>query len=433
MQNGECRTIPGFPELYLVRQKLRGMKLADPSGYLAKRLSESALGACVRPGMTVAVAVGSRGITDLDDIVRTVVGYVGDLGARAIIVPAMGSHGGATAEGQRQVLEHYGVTPHRMGCPVISGMEVVDLGSAENGLHVYFDRIAAGCDVVIAINRIKEHTDFFSRTESGILKMLAVGLGNQKGASYIHSMGAMGLSENIPIIAKRIIESKTIFGVGIVEDGYRDTALIEVFGGDEAPQKEAELLDRARAMKAKLPFGKVNYLIIEEIGKNISGSGVDTKVIGRIRFPGVPESCKLTVDTIAGLRLTPESHGNAAGVGLLDLISRTMYDAIDLSVTFDNARSSKSPERYKIPMFEQDDYMTVELGLEFARTWPAFDNKVVLIRNTASLEYLYASRKMIGEAADPTALEMISDKPVPIRFNDSNEYISPFETAMINC
>jgi hypothetical protein len=259
------------------------------------------------------------------------------------------------------------------------------------------------------------------------MKMIAIGLGNDTGASYIHSMGSLGLSEYIPMIAARIIEQKQIFGIGIVEDGYGGTARIDVLHDREIVDKESEILDYARSNKAKLPFKKIDYLIIEEIGKNISGSGLDTKVVGRIRYPGVREPEKPAPDIITGLRLTPESDGNAAGVGLLDIISHRLYNAIDLSVTYENAKSSKSPERYKIPMHLTSDYETLETGLNFSRIWPSFKNRIVLIRNTSKLEIFYATEELLNEATD-SKLEMVSNKPIKLYFDPNHDYISPFPT-----
>ena len=291
------------------------------------------------------------------------------------------------------------------------------------------DVAAASCDLLIAVNRIKEHTDFYGPTESGILKMLAVGLGNHQGAAYIHGFGARGLIEGVPDIAAGLIGRKKIIGIGIVEDGYARIDRIDVMRGKDIFAAEQNLLLYARQRKAKIPFPKLDYLIIEEMGKNISGSGMDTKVIGRIRYHGVDEPASPAPDIVACLRLTPESHGNAAGVGLVDLISKSLHDEIDFQATFTNGITAKCPERYKIPMFLADDRTTILTGLEFAQATGGFRNRIALIKNTGSLELLYVSLPLREEAANAGALDIPSSAGVSLTGNAAGDYQSPFPTG----
>lgn len=423
----EYKTIADFPELYLIRQKLIKAEIKDVESYFKEKIKNSGITGYFKSGATIGIAVGSRGIKDIQKIVRLLAAEIKRNEAIPVIIPSMGSHGGACERGQIEILNEYGITEEYTGAGIISNMDVVDIGPAENGLHVYVDKIAMKCDAVIAINRIKEHTDFYGETESGIMKMLAVGLGNHVGASYIHSFGTVGLSQYINQIAAKIINSKITVGIGIVEDGYSDIARIDILFENEICEKEKELLNYAKSLKPKIPFEKVNYLVIEEVGKNISGSGVDTKVIGRIRYSGVKEPESPSPDIIAGLRLTPESHGNAAGVGLLDLITKKFHETIDFQTTFKNGMTSKCPERYKIPMYMEDDLTTISVGMEFSRAAAFFENKILFIKNTGCLDYLYVSEPLIEEARMTEKMEVISQEPVKIKFNKSNEYKSLFE------
>lgn len=428
----KSKYIRGFPKFYLVKQKLSTSPIYNIEEYFTSLLDKSGLHKYIAKDGMIGIAVGSRGINGLKEIIHLLVGYIKDHDGIPVIIPAMGSHGGACAKGQREVLESLGVTGGITRAKTLCNMDIVDIGPTEDGKKVFFSTMAMTCDTVIVVNRIKEHTDFYGETESGILKMLAVGLGKDTGASYIHSLGAVGLSRDIPAIAAKIIEMKKIVGIGIMEDGGGKTAKIDILFGKEILEKEKDLLNYAKSLKPKIPYQKLNYLIIEEIGKNISGSGVDTKVIGRIRYPGIDEPKSPSPDIIAGLRLTAESHGNAAGIGLLDIISQKLYRQIDFKATFENGKSSKSPERYKIPMFMEDAHETVKTGLEFAKVFNTYENKVMLIKNTSMLEYFFVSEELLDESETIENLEIIQKKPFTVCFNMDNEYESIFARHGIN-
>lgn len=415
-----------MPPLTPVRQKLHQSGIRDLTGYFQEKISASGLARIAGAGQTVGICVGSRGIGQIDRLVRMLVEQVRSCSANPLIIPSMGSHGGATAEGQQNLLAEYGITAERMGAPIVSDMAVVACGPTVHGYDVFVDRVAAGCDALIVVNRIKEHTDFSGETESGILKMLSIGLGNHTGASYIHSFGAKGLIDYIPEIAARIIETRTVFGVGIVEDGYGAPDRIDIMAGREILSGEKDLLRYAKSIKAKIPFHKLDYLVIEEMGKNISGSGVDTKVIGRIRYHGVSEPDRPAPDIIACLRLTPESHGNAAGIGLVDLISKKLFDRIDFPTMFVNGKTTKCPERYKIPMFLDNDRETVLTGLDFAQTTGSFGNRIAWIRNTADLETLYVSKPLAQEAAGMDRLDVAPSGETTPEFDEAGNCRSLF-------
>jgi hypothetical protein len=419
-----------MPLLYPVRQRLHKTCITNFEAYFRDIVSGAGFLFGDINGKKAGICVGSRGICDILSMVKILVEYIKDKGAEAVIIPCMGSHGGATAEGQASMIAGFGITEAQVGAKVSSSMDVIDAGPTRSGLKAHIDAIAAGCDFLVIINRIKEHTDFTSNLESGLVKMLAVGLGNHAGASYIHSFGVRGLTGFIPEIAARIIETKRIIGVGIVEDGYSRVDRMEVIAGSEIFTMEKVLLKYAKSIKARIPFKKVDYLVIEEIGKEISGSGMDTKVIGRIKYQGVDEPESPQPDIIACLRLTPASHGNAAGVGLADVISKKLYDSINFNTMYTNARTSKCPERYKIPMYLEDDKAAVLTGLEFARTSQTFGNRVVFIKNTSFLELIYVSKPLLDEAKSMDGIEIVPSMGMTIPYTNDGDYLGLFNVFL---
>ena len=407
-----------MPRLYPVRQKLHRSAIGKEqlAGYFQAMVAGSCLNRDLLAGKTVGICVGSRGISQIALLIRLLAGHVRSRSGCPVIIPSMGSHGGATAHGQAALLADYGITAELVGAKIQSGMEVVDAGPTKSGLKAYLDRIAAGCDSLIVINRIKEHTDFSGPIESGIQKMLAIGLGNHVGATYIHNSGSRGLCEFIPEIAARIIETRPVTGIGIIEDGYGEIDRIEIMPGPEICVREPELLSYAKSIKAKIPFQKLDCLVIEEMGKNISGAGADTKVIGRIRYPGVPEPAYPSPDIITCLRLTLASHGNAAGVGLVDLITKEFYDSIDFQAMFVNGMTTKCPERYKIPMFLASDREAVSTGLAFAQAIGSFRGRIAWIKNTAELKVMFISQPLLTQARNNQQMEVLSADGVNIEF-----------------
>jgi hypothetical protein len=415
-----------FPLLFPIKQRLHKTDIVDLEKYFKAILSKLKYHIYPSTGKKIGICVGSRGINNISLLLEILCEYVKSQEAVPVIIPCMGSHGGACKEGQTGLIAEYGITEEKMGAKILSCMDVINIGPTVNGLDVYIDTIVLECDTLIVVNRIKEHTDFSGETESGIVKMLAIGMGNHVGASYIHSYGAKGLTEYIPEIASKVIETKQIIGVGLIEDGYSEIDRIEVMAGKEIFERERELLKYAKTIKAKIPFKKLDYLVIEEMGKNISGSGVDTKVIGRIRYHGVKEPESPSPDIIACLRLTPESHGNAAGVGLVDLIPKSLFDSIDFNATFTNGKTTKCPERYRIPMFLEDDRSTILTGLEFARATGTFGNRIAFIKNTSRLETLYVSEPLRKEASTIDTLDIVSSDGIKVAFNNGKKYPSVF-------
>jgi hypothetical protein len=349
-------------------------------------------------GGAIAIAVGSRGIANLDRIVRTVVDFIAAAGAKPFIIPAMGSHGGATARGQAELLATYGITEETMGCPVRSSMDVVQLDRSGLPNAVFMDRHAWNSQGVILINRIKPHTDFLGRFGSGLAKMAVIGLGKEKQASEMHRFGVHGLKELVPQTAAQVLATgKILLGLAIVENAYDETALIEAVPVDVILTREPELLKIAHANMPRLPVDDIDVLIVDRLGKNISGTGMDTNIIGRIRIAGEPERLAPRIRSIVVTDLTPESHGNATGMGLADVVTRRFQDKTDFAVTYTNIITSGFLERGKLPVVAENDRQAFEIALRGAGSRDPESARVIRIRDTLHLAELLVSWAILAE------------------------------------
>ncbi len=417
-----------FPPLFSVEQRLVKSENPDFNQCFARKLNNQIHLGFLDGVNRVALCVGSRGIRHIDQMVAIAVRTIRQAGSEPFIVPAMGSHGGASADGQREVLESLGISELSSGAPLLASMDVVDTGPTHEGYHAYMSRHAYESDAIIVINRVKEHTDFYSHIESGIQKMLAVGLGNHKGASYIHDHGTTGLVDYIPSIARHFIGLKKIMGIALIEDGDSVPSECHVLIGRKILEEEPKLLQIAKKNRASIPFSRLDCLLVEEFGKEISGSGVDCKVVGRIRYHGVAEPESPSPNIICALRLTEDSHGNAAGMGLLDVISGRFFNGIDMAVTRINGVTSKCPERYKIPLHFDTDRETIAVALSFARACTDNEEKFLLIKNTKELGKMYASRALLSEAQN-NGLQVDFDTPHHLYFSRTGEYSSLFSSV----
>ena len=391
-----------------VRQQVSSEQVADVAAKVRAGLAALPLWERVQPGMRVAVAVGSRGISCLAAVVETVLAALRDLDARPFLVPAMGSHGGGTAAGQRAVLEGYGFHPDSTGVPILSDIEAIQIGVTPAGIHVYFDRHAADADAIIAINRIKEHTAFKGRWESGLLKILAVGLGKARGAAEIHNRG---IPDAMPAAARFILEKMPVVaGIGIVENGYHQPARIVVLAAERIEAEEPALLELARQLTPKIPFEPLDLLVVKEMGKDIIGTGMDLNVIGMWRRSGGPVVPR--IKTIAVLDLTDNSYGNAIGVGHADLIAQRLRDKIDRAATELNCLTSHNLAGGKIPITLATDHEVINTGLAGI---PAEQARVLFIRNTLDLELMWASPALLPDvAASPALFTTGPGQPLPL-------------------
>jgi len=311
----------------------------------------------------------------------------------------MGSHGGATCEGQKALLFDYGVCEEYIGAPVLSSMEVDPLGSTGGNpdIPVWIDRMANASDGVIAINRVKEHTDFHGAHESGVVKMLSIGLGKHRQATEMHTYGVTGLRDHIPRVAKKVVESgKILAALALLEDGYEQTADLSFAVGMDIFRMDSEFLERSREMTARLPFDEIDVLVIENMGKDISGTGMDTNVIGRIRIDGQTDTPP-SVQSIVVLDLTPASHGNALGVGLADITTKKLADKIDWGVTYQNVMTSGFLSRGFLPIVMESEREAIQLALNTCGCKQVDTLKMVRIKNTLDLSSAQVSTALLNQ------------------------------------
>lgn len=376
-------------------------------------------------GTRVAVTAGSRGITNISIILRLAVSTLRAAGLEPFVVAAMGSHGGGTREGQTAVLAGLGITPARVGAPVHVTAEAVPLGLTPAGLPVFCDREAAEAGAVLVINRVKPHTAFRGNIGSGLCKMLAVGLGKQEGAAVVHSFGPSGMESAVAEIARFMLARLPVMGgLAILEDGYGRTARIEALPPGDWPLAEAALYREAVALLPHLPFNNVDVLIVDTIGKNISGTGMDTNVTGRWGGAGSGDG-DLQARRVVALRLHPASHGNANGVGLADIVPKALADAIDVRATYLNAITTTLVERVKLPMVMPTEKLAIAAALKTCGN-QGDDLRVVRIKNTRQLELVAVSKPLLAELLAKKAGEEITPATPPV-FTAQGELMDPVE------
>ena len=389
-----------IPTLYPVQQTLPRGETVDVARKLAADWERLGLAGEVA-GKRIALGFGSRGIASIDVIARELVALVKASGGDPFIVPAMGSHGGGTPAGQIEVLDGLGISEDCVGCPIHATMDVVDMGMTAVGLPAYIDRNVAEAEGLIISNRAKLHTDFHGPHESGLLKMLAIGLGKERGARSLHQRGVIGLRDFMPVIARHLLDNiNFVAGFGVVEDGYHNVARLEGYRRDTVVAGDQDLMQRSRELMPQLPVDEIDVLIIDEIGKDISGAGLDTNIVGRWMIDGEPEPERPNIKGIVILDLTPASHGNATGYGIADFMSRRLFDKIDFPITTKNMFTSGFLQRARMPLVFESDEEAIRAALFDAfRIDPAQtrDARVVRIKNTLALEQLWVSANIAAE------------------------------------
>ena len=366
----------------------------------------------LKKGGTVAIGAGSRGISNIGEIVRDVVEILRGAGAKPFIFPAMGSHGGATPEGQTEVLASYGITESSMGAPIRAAMEVREIGIAECGARVFGSVAAMDADHIILVNRIKPHTDFFGSLGSGLVKMSVIGLGKKVGAESMHGAASRLGHERVIRGMSRVALTKApvLCGVAILEDQRHETAAIEVIPAKEIEAREGPLLERARELMPRLPFEEIDLLIVDRIGKNISGAGLDPNVIGR-GVNGYLSSLAREGRSAPFIRrifvrdLTPETHGNGIGIGMADVTTARLVKGIDLAVTYTNALTALTPQGAKIPIYFETDRECIERSLASLAIEDTSAARVVRISDTLNLQTMEISQSLGGELHDGLIIE----------------------------
>jgi len=383
------------------------------------QLSNPKIAETIRPGMRVCLTCGSRGIDNIVSIIRAVSDFCKSKGAFPFAIPAMGSHGGATADGQLEVLHSFNITEDSIGCPIYSSMETVKIGNTEEGHGVFIDRYAAESDAIIVINRIKPHTSFRGTYESGLMKMMAIGLGKQKGAETCHAAGFPMMHHMIPLFGKAILKNAPVaFGLGIIENAFDKTAIIEALTPKEIIHREPELLKKAFSLMPSLGFTECDVLIVDEIGKNISGCGMDPNITGVFATPGMTGGISAKRRCI--LSLTEETHGNGYGIGAADAISKRLYDQLDFSKIYPNSITSTSLGFSKIPLIMKNDRDTIRLCIRTCNGIDPTAPRIIRIKNTLSLSEFEISEALIPELKENMT---IVSKPYTLPFQeDGNLY-----------
>jgi Lactate racemase N-terminal domain len=397
-----------IPRVAGVSQKFDRPRLDDPEDTLKQILNTSGVLESVFPKMEIAIAVGSRGISNQPALVKVIAKTLQEKGARPFLVPAMGSHGGATADGQKKMLEDLGFGEDRIGVPIRSSMETVRVGTSKNSLPVHVDKNAHEADGIVIINRIKPHTSFRGPFESGLMKMITIGLGKQKGAEICHELGIEHMAENFPAIARVAIEKENIlFAIGLLENAFHETCRIELLRKEDIETEEPKLQEEAMRLLPKLHFTDIDVLVIDEIGKNISGTGFDTNVVGRYSTPtcsGGPNVTRLVI-----LNLTEETHGNANGLGIADFTTRKLFDQLSFENTYPNALTSTVLPSVKIPMVLKTDLLAIKAAIKTCNMLDKQNVRLIRIKNTNEIERIEVSESMLDEVRGNPYLSIETD------------------------
>ncbi|WCK53240.1 lactate racemase domain-containing protein [Aneurinibacillus sp. Ricciae_BoGa-3] len=402
-----------LPRMVKVRQKFAAPEIDDVAGAVHQAIADAGVLSRIEAGDRVAIAVGSRGVADIDILTREVVHAVKSAGGRPFVVPAMGSHGGATAEGQLDVLEQLGVTEAAVGAPILSSMEVVQIGQLPNGLPVYIDKNAYEADKIIVINRIKPHTAFRGPVESGLMKMITIGLGKQKGAEAAHAYSFKYMAEHVPEMAKiSLAQTPIIFGLATLENAYDRPAKIVAVPAEKLEEVEPALLVEAKALMPKILFDPIDVLIVDQLGKDISGDGMDPNITGRYATPyasGGPNVTRIVV-----LGLTDKTHGNHNGLGMADMTTRRAIDSVEWEKGYANALTSTVVDVIKMPMVLESDEMAIKAAIKTSNVFDMSQARVVRIHNTLHIGEIWISESLLPDALENGQIEVLSD-PADIR------------------
>jgi len=407
-----------IPPMYKVRQEFHLNPLEDIEARCREQIQRLPRLDGLAPGSSIAVAVGSRGIANIGRISAAVVASLKERGFAPFIVSGMASHGKATDEGQTQLLAELGVTEATVGCPVRASVDVVEIGRIDSGLSVYMDRIASEADGIVVINRIKTHTAFHADYESGLVKMLAIGLGNDIGAKSCHQLGFGKMAEHIVEMTRMKLEKTAVlFGVAVVEDGAENVSMIEVVDADDIMEREPELLKISKSCMPSIGIDNIDVLVVERMGKEISGDGMDPNITGRYATPyasGGP-----TVSKLAILSVTEKSHGNVIGVGQADICTKRLFEAADLETTYVNSLIATVTSVARLPMILPTDYDAVRAAILTCNIMDFNTVRLVRIRDTLHLQELLISESLVEEVSARSNVVSV-EGPVEMGFRDGN-------------
>ncbi len=414
-----------YPQMFRVRQQFEGPRVDDIPGTVRSELTRLKLQSRIQPGQSVAVTMGSRGIANIHLVIQATVAHLKLIGAKPFVVPAMGSHGGGTAEGQRAILEGYGATEEFLGCPIHSSMETVIVCQTAEGIPVHFDRNAYEADHVLVCGRVKPHTGFVGDIESGLMKMMLIGLGKHEGAKIYHrAITDLSFPQIVRSVAGHVLKKcRIVAGLGVVENGYDETALIRAVLPEELEEREKELLVLAKRWLPRLPFDHADVLIIDEIGKNISGAGMDTNVVGRKfndRKAAEDEDPKVKRIFVRGL--TEETHGNAAGIGIAEFCTRRCVAQINYEITKINCLTGGHPSGAMTPVYYDTDREVLDAALSVVGLVPSHEAKILWIPNTLHLAEVECSAAYLGQAREREDLCLLTE-PRELVFDDEENLV----------
>jgi hypothetical protein len=410
-----------------IKQHFKTSPIEDIPERVRTELARIQIQKMIARGDTVAITAGSRGVSNLATILAEIVSELKKIGAKAFIVPAMGSHGGATAQGQAKILEHYGITKESVGVPIKSSMNVVQIGSTRDGTPVFLDRYASRADHIAVVNRVKPHTDFKGKCESGLMKMMAIGLGKQKGADLYHNaiVRKGHVAVLLPVASEMLKKCPVAFGLAIIENQRDETEIIRAIAAKDIEIEEPKLLRKAKKMFPRIPFDPIDLLIVDQMGKEISGTGMDQNVIGRSVIPYHKPLTKPDIMRIFVRDLTLESHGNATAIGNADFTTKRLVDKIDPKPTYMNAATSSCPEAVRIPPYYESDREAIETALTTIGLVKPQEARIVHILDTLRLEKMYISEPMLADAEKKNDISVIG----PLRqmkFDQRGDLISGF-------
>lgn len=415
------RDIP-VPKMVPVRQTFDRSRLEDVPGEVRRELLRPEVAAKVAPGMRIAITAGSRGIDNLAVIIREVVSFLKEKGASPFVIPAMGSHGGSSAEGQLAVIHEYGVTEDFVGCPVIATMEVKKIGELDDGRPILINRLAAEADGIISLNRIKAHTAFRGNYESGVMKMLTIGLGCQQGAEVCHRQGILNLGPNVEKFAFGILKNaNVILGVGIIENAYDQTCMIRVMTGEEIPEVEPKLLAIAKSRMARILIPEVDVLIVDKIGKDISGEGMDPNIAGRWIVPTIKGGIDAT--RIGILDLTDSTLGNFVGLGMADTCSKRVVDKLSRENTYPNSLTSTVTCLCKIPMYFDTQKETIQATIKMTPAKSPEEITMIRIESTLAMDTIWVSENLVPVVEATEGMQVLGPAQ-EILFNEEGDVIN---------
>ena len=414
-----------MPKMVRVRQKFEADKIDDVRAHMLQEMDKLSIDKAALKGKSIAITVGSRGIPSLPILVRAMGDKLKEWGAEPFVIPAMGSHGGGTAEGQLEVINSYGVTEEAINMPIKASMEVVKVGEMEDAAHtpIYCDKYAAEADGILLFNKVKPHTDFKGEHESGLAKMIAIGIAKHTGCSWFHKQGFDTFAERVPMVAREFLaKMNVICGIGVVQNAYDEISEIMAFEKENIMEGDHKMLQIARRRLPKFKFDNIDVLIIDRIGKNISGAGADPNVTGRASMPGFEDELHCKKLFIRGL--TPETHHNACGLGFADITTRRCLSEVDWASTWINVSTNTMINIGKIPVYQNTDFEALRLAIRTCTKIDYSKARVAHIHDTLSMTEFEISTSLIDDIKDRDDVEILSE-PYDIKFGEDG-YMEDF-------